>query len=327
VTYESTTGAIYDDYEYYHVTQPHSINTNVPDGTYGFNWIWQNWSDGNTSQSRNIIIDQDKNLQALYKAHLGSNTLQATTGNTGRKVAIFDGKTYAVYTSAGCIWFIKNDGSGWSDEYPIDISGNAKNPSITTTNQGGCVYVVWEVNNSGTRTVYYRRSTNQGISWDNPINVSTFLGRNLTSVEDANPVVFGSSYAIVVFRAAQQPGQGCLYAWWHTNMFAEAILFPTHTNSYLPAGEERGYLGNYVYAYHLAFVYGGKIYYTKLNVNTQALHITNDTPVEIPGSSGGTNPTVSQCGDIGVAWENTSDHKIYYSQSTYTGSSWTTLIS
>jgi len=138
VTYESLNGPSIDYYEYKDATQTHFIGTSVPSGTLGANWVFCNWSDGNTSQARNIVVDADKNLQANWKGIHRSN--DALAFNTSQRKLIqtsAGGNTWLhqVYTSAGHVW-IEHSGDGGStwtlgnNGQPLDGTAGGKCPSI-----------------------------------------------------------------------------------------------------------------------------------------------------------------------------------------------------
>jgi len=114
VTYESTTAQVIDDYDYFHSTQPHPISTNVPNGTLGYNWVFQNWSDGNTNQSRTIVLNNDINLIANYKGTQISNNKKAFSNNSQRKFvrSNYNRMLHVVYESMGKIWYETSTDNG-----------------------------------------------------------------------------------------------------------------------------------------------------------------------------------------------------------------------
>ncbi|MDP2302829.1 MAG: hypothetical protein Q8N03_10455, partial [Ignavibacteria bacterium] len=115
VTYESTTGATFNDYDFSYSINPvqHPINTSVPNGTLGRNWVFQNWSDGNTIAQRTIVLNADKNLIANYKGQGLSNQQNAYTSNSQRKsVKAQNGNLLSIYESMGKVWLERSTNNG-----------------------------------------------------------------------------------------------------------------------------------------------------------------------------------------------------------------------
>jgi|GEM_PF-1293895 len=161
VTYESTTGSMYDSYEYCYNANPvpHSISTNVPSGTLNSDWVFYHWSDGNTSQTRNIVVDSDKNLQANWKGIHRSNDAAAFNTSQRKLIQTLAGGNprwlHQVYTSAGHVWLEHSGdgGSTWTlgnNGQPLDGTAGGKCPSIAyTTHYTGSttdnyIGVVWQ---------------------------------------------------------------------------------------------------------------------------------------------------------------------------------------
>jgi hypothetical protein len=309
----------------------------------GFEGYFQCWTASgaaladSTSNTTGVTFNSaNATVTALYKMHLGSSTIQATSGtNTGRKFARSvglngsgTGITHAVYCSMGSIWYIHDNGYGadWSHEIKI---GNGKNPSIAATETDGISYVhiVWEEEIAGNkRRVHYSRSTDGGAIFT---EVTGFIGLEAAGY-DATPVVFGNSYAFVVWRYGQQ-GAGGFYAWVEPARYPTALKksISADWNSQMPSGAE-AYTSSEGFPkyYHLAYSNGSTIQYLYLNVysdiiiSSSAQLSANPSPV-----SGNTNPTISRdlFGlSVSAAWQNTTNNKIYYRESTDGGSSWGT---
>lgn len=149
---QSSSGTTFDDYDY-----KGGIgvgNTTVPNGTLGTNWVFSNWSDGNTSQSRSIVVNADKNLVANYKGIHISNQPDAYDNPSQRKVArsaatsyYTNGILHLVYESSGKIWYetSRDNGATWNLEnngQPLNTF-TAKNPCIATL-LGAYVAIVFE---------------------------------------------------------------------------------------------------------------------------------------------------------------------------------------
>ncbi|MEQ9308042.1 MAG: T9SS type A sorting domain-containing protein [Balneolaceae bacterium] len=154
VTYSGTTGSSYDNYDFYHPTQTKIINSNVSNGTQGTNWTFWKWSDGNTNQQRNIIVNQDIDLEAEFKGLQVTDT-HANNGATGQRkiVRTADGFLHRVYESLGHIWYeVKSPTGDW--ELVSNINGKhidengGKSPSISVSSisfpDPNNVTIVWQ---------------------------------------------------------------------------------------------------------------------------------------------------------------------------------------
>ena len=138
VTYQNsigqqTTGPTYNDYDF---TGGVGIaNTSVLNGTLGYNWAFMSWSDAATTQSRNVVVNNDINLTANYKGVHVSNNASAFSNNSQRKlVQTRDGWLHQVYESLGRVWLEEstNQGTTWflgNNGQPLD-NGAGKCPSI-----------------------------------------------------------------------------------------------------------------------------------------------------------------------------------------------------
>ncbi len=303
-------------------------------------FIFYCWNDGPSDNPRTVA--SDINVTAQYKAHLRSSAIGATAGtNTGRKVAIdiYGYTTHAVYNSGGCIWYTRqNTDKTWTPEIKI---GDGRNPSIAVTNpvnNVSTIHVVWE-NSSGNyqSRVYYRQSTDGGVTWQSTVE---FDGKEINGPYDAAPIVFGNYAAVVVWRNGSSDAGGGLYAVYEPNGANIQWQIPGDFNNQLPSGSEI----NYSYysnnltnrpagynLYHLVFKNGttGSIIYKKLVVGS-SMGISDSTTLS--STSGNTNPVVacdayisSADGTVGVAWENSTNHQVYYKESTNDGSTWGTV--
>jgi hypothetical protein len=192
VTYDGTTGASFNDYDFKDVSNPHSINTSVPNGTLGANWIFQGWNDGSLSQSRNIVVNNDVNLTAQYKGIHLSNTSSAFTDNGQRKlVRTLDGRLHQVYESLGHVWLEQSTDNGvtWTlgnNNQPLD-NGEGKCPSIDWFTFGGynALVVAFQQRNGNTYTIQISPFSCQNGTY---INTSTVYGKsNLLYTETVDP--------------------------------------------------------------------------------------------------------------------------------------------
>ncbi len=185
-----------------HVSDPIEVEAVPPNSQ----WFFDRWSDGVTQNPYYYCPGDHSILYAIFKKRLSSTTPTASGRNNQRKLESFGATEYAVYPSAGSIYFTKNDGSGWSNETRLSFMGTAKNPSIAETYSAPytVLHVVWEEiqwwSGNEYHNVFYRKSTNNGASWQNAVQVSYPPGYNAppSAVNtDAAPVVAGSPIVIV----------------------------------------------------------------------------------------------------------------------------------
>lgn len=109
--------------------------------------MWQGWSDGNTNQSRNIILNSDVNLTAKYKSHLRSNSSSGFSNYGQNKIVAepFTSNRYLVYESQGYIWYSRSTDNGvnWTPEIKMSEEGaQAKGASIAVAN--GYTYILYQ---------------------------------------------------------------------------------------------------------------------------------------------------------------------------------------
>lgn len=164
-------------------------------------YLFVDWSDGVVQNLHELTPEGHvSGLHASLKGHRRSTTSAATGPNNQRKIATAVGASYAVYSSAGSVWFTKNTGSGWSNEIRLSSTTTARNPSICIS-YGGPLYmihIVWEEVVGTFRYVYYRRSQDAGASFEPAITLVDEFGYFVTEDEDATPVVVTGSPDVVV---------------------------------------------------------------------------------------------------------------------------------
>ncbi|HUI28937.1 MAG TPA: T9SS type A sorting domain-containing protein [Candidatus Acidoferrales bacterium] len=298
----------------------------------GNTWSFYNWSDGVTSASRTISLSSPSTLSANYKGHLVSSISTATMGD-GCKIAIdnYDVR-YAVYASLGSIWFTKTNGSGgWTNEVKL---GDGINPAIAVAVQPGggtYVYVVWEHEEAqGSNNywmVYSSRSTDGGTTWSTPVNLSGSTPLASLDPQHSSPVIAADQISgnVVVlwseggnnFAAQTNPGTGSAPAIFADNSLGTNPQFP----SIVCCAE-----GVYYAAYSTG---GSSIRFISLSTPPTSGGMFNgwSAPVVVPNSSSSTTPCIAYEADddaIGIAWANTSNHTVYYSESTDDGVNWST---
>ena len=143
---QSANGASIDDYDY---KDGIGIgNTTVPDGTLSNNWYFSGWSDGNTSQTRNIVVNADQNIVANYKAISASSTTSGLGSGSQRKIVrTNDSRLVMVYESAGAVWLQHSSDEGVTWFQIEKVADNAKQPSLALW--GNDVVIAYQKNNSG----------------------------------------------------------------------------------------------------------------------------------------------------------------------------------
>ena len=113
----------------------------------GKDYRFYQWSDGGTSNSRNVTPNNNTTYTALYKAHLYSTSSTSTTSNSQRKIVQSSTGVWAmVYESSNQIWACRStDGTTWetekliSDNTTVYVNGY---PSIAVSNN--IAFIVWQ---------------------------------------------------------------------------------------------------------------------------------------------------------------------------------------
>jgi tetratricopeptide (TPR) repeat protein len=303
-----------------------------------FTGYFQGWTangatlaDSTSNTTAVVFNNAGATVTAKYKGHLLASTNTATSDSTGahgnnqRRIANDpSGMQYAVYTSGGSIWFTSNLYNSWTGEV---LLGTGKNPSIDVTinkwNSTTGVHVVWEQNlGNGNRKIIYRRSTNNGTTWESPISTVQSLSN------DATPVVFGNSFPVVVWRGSDSlcvclnpPAHGPSHGLVNTKVCG------TNATSQLPTGVEDW---NFLFytapraMYHLFYTDGNSIYYENFQLDTSTFDFIGNSYQNAPviisaagGTTGNTNPSCAiplNAGvydSVAVAWENAITHKVF----------------
>ncbi|MGB2867440.1 MAG: T9SS type A sorting domain-containing protein [Bacteroidota bacterium] len=266
------------------------------------------------------------------RTRLTSSTQDPTALSNQRKVSTLGSSTHVVYSSDGSIWYTRKDGSTFSPEVRIRASSSARNPSITTTYPGGQVnvHLAWEEDGDyGYHNVYYRRSTDNGSSWESPILLSWFPSAFPVSNQDATPVVAGSTApVVVVFRY----GDG---SWGGLAMRAEPAV---NTNTYSISGTNGtsrlpslvyGRLANNTEGFNLAFEQSSAIQFKEFVVRPSApFDITYEASlVQVASGNGCTNPSIATSpganSSVFVAWDaSASGGRHVFVRERTTSSSW-----
>ncbi|MEK9139308.1 MAG: hypothetical protein AAB393_19485, partial [Bacteroidota bacterium] len=287
------------------VWQYESITIQAVPPTSG-NWVFGRWSDGNTDNPRNLTpIDRITDLHATFKLHLGSSVSNATGPNNQRKIVTYGGVAHAVYASGGSMWYMRDDGSGWSNEVPISGGATtAKNPSIAISVEGmAVVNVVWEEDATcnGRRVVKFARSVDVGSTWQGPVNVSYCYSYDLAGA-DATPVVAAlSSRVAVVWKSTT-----CLVVKMDpaTNRTPNPDVFCPVPGPLSTAYERPSLVGGSG-MFKLAYKdISGHVMYRQFMPNLD-FTVSFGNPVDVSNPYSATNPSISSTVDqrIFVSWE------------------------
>lgn len=226
VTYDGNTTSNYDGYDFNDPTLEKAINTSVPNGTQGTNWFFWKWSDGNTNPQRNIIINQDHDLEALYKGSQISNNANTFKASQRKVVRTSDGWEHMVYESMGHIWYeAKAPGGDWEFvEGPggIHMGDGAKSPSIavkTTTTAWPWQYMTAAVWQEGTkiRVQTFRYDSGSGTFIDAAPYEFISTGQSSSYNTQPNVLWTDNEELIVLYRTSS----GINYSVWafHPTLF------------------------------------------------------------------------------------------------------------
>ncbi|MBA4313225.1 MAG: hypothetical protein C0417_11410 [Chlorobiaceae bacterium] len=178
---------------YFQGSNPITIIPKPPIG-----YVFVSWSDGDLSNPRTISPSENIDVSAVFKKHLASSTLSATSQSNQRKIVYYGDNYYSVFVSGGYVWHTKYNDENWSSEKLVSSLTNltAKNPSIAI--YWPYVHFVWEEIVNGWKVVCYRRYDENTSTWSNKIDLAIFDGNY-----DATPVLSTMGYAgkaVVVWK-------------------------------------------------------------------------------------------------------------------------------
>ena len=169
--------------------------------------VWDDWRDG---QNKDIFYKRSSDGGLTWSADiLLSNTPLTVWGQTISVAGLNVHVAYMVQTSVSRFEiFYKNSHDGgitWNPEVNLSntISVGAVSPSIIS--YGSVVHLVWLENNNNTRQIKYKRSTNNGLSWD----TSEFITSN--AVQSDNPCLAASNSALHVVWNDKRDGNNEIY--------------------------------------------------------------------------------------------------------------------
>ncbi|MFI5253763.1 MAG: T9SS type A sorting domain-containing protein [Bacteroidota bacterium] len=323
------------------------------------------WSDGNTLNPRRFYVPPDNgtsnvSIHAIFKNHLQSNSSTALSQPNQRKIIaknFIDGThtMHMVYQSGGDIFYSKNTGGVWSNEFPISVTGNALNPSIASTSTPGNyfvdIHIVWEEVNNGVHQLAYRRSTDNGTTWEKTFHFQDVYGDVTANTSDETPTIAGNNYPAIVWCSGNHDMLLALLA---PSLNADGFTYYTFNVQYIPfysiprsPSLECGDLVfvNNLLSQEFRLVFknsnDGKIYYTKftLGMLTPTLQVVNNfSPSCISGTETDCgNPTITYNSSAGdgsygscdhVSWDgvNSGHRHIFYSRLNNSTKPWSTPV-
>ena len=285
--------------------------------------VFISWSDGVTANPRYVSPSGNTTFSAIYKAHLGTSSLEENVGNGGRKIVRdSSGNLYAVYSSNNSIWFTRNMGNGWEGERYL---GEGTNPSIKydlcyfvkefrgeiiIEYEYDYLVVVWEkYSNTTGFEVYFRCSKSGGAGWHPIIKFDT----NLEYAPE--PVVPDSIHTVwrknnIGLNVRRKDG---------SNHIIERLNEPIDKPE-LPSVSafSDGSIG-------LVCKVGNSIKYTRCTCYHDSIHY-DVSPIVISSSGANTNPSLAVYGNtVFAVWRNTTSGNICFRQSDNSGATWGTI--
>ncbi|MBI5020894.1 MAG: M4 family metallopeptidase [Ignavibacteriales bacterium] len=271
-------------------SSPFTVKAVPPTG-----YIFVGWSDNVYDNPRVILPTDHVNIYAIYKKHLASTTSFATKLSGQRKLIVEGDKKYAVYESGGMIFFIYDLGTGWSNEYRVFGSANAKNPSISSN--ANYVYIVWDQQDVfGKHAVLLNKIFKNGV----PIPFNEIIGE---SDEDNTPV------ADDLFEHGPNGSYGPVILWREkSTAYTGLRLSVVYGSNYQIASNSRQpSILRYGDKHHLVYVNSiGQVVYQNFLIDNVGAMYNQTTPLVISGSyTDCSNPSiaVNSDGRIFVAWD------------------------
>ena len=240
----------------------------------GKDYRFYQWSDGNTSNPRSITPNNNATYTALYKAHLYSTSLTATSSNNQRKIvqSTYTGGLWAmVYVSSNQIWACRStDGTGtsWASETLIsDDAGYIDGyPSIST--EGNVASIVWQrINWSGepgwSNCLIVTRTFNLNSGALGPISQVTSFNPDIEAFT-ASPVVTGYSDDMMI-SWREPTGIKVRYYDNYSGWSSIASVPGTNSNSFNPSIAHYGaYASVAALVWEDRYIYNHLIKYTEL---------------------------------------------------------------
>ena len=182
------------------------------------NNVYVVWRDNNASSlNSGILFKRSNNSGVTFEPTI---TLSRTSGFSFEpKISATGNNLYVVWTDttegSNDMYFVRSTNNGISFEAVANLSegmpGSAGVPQITSS--GNNVYVVWRDTTPGNADIYFARSTNNGLTFENSINLSTNSGISglpqIAAVDNAVYVVWQDTSPgndEILFRASMDGG-------------------------------------------------------------------------------------------------------------------------
>jgi hypothetical protein len=295
---------------YYKINGSQQSSISLPIGSYvnleaippAGNYYFISWSDGNTANPRNYLVQSTTGLTAIYKKSLASNSDNAFKQSSQRKFyKSFYGTMYLVYESGGKVWYeySTNDGVTWklgNMNQPLS-SNSSKLPSIgseASVNDG--IIIVYQEQTPGN---YYKIVAKE-FQYDTQLG-STSVDENMVHSysENANPVISTAyGYTLVMWEVDEYIDEffpnGIYYKFgilngvnhqfsWQT----EGILEGTSGISNTPTISSGGDWDTIRFA--LAYEENNSIYFKRIKYRYQTEDLTFSTSVNLSYGNGYTH--------------------------------------
>jgi hypothetical protein len=223
------------------------------------------------------------------------------------------------------IYFCNSADNGKSWSQPINISNNVgdlHNPALPAISADieGCINVVWEDYTSGYSEIFFSCSTNNGINWSQPVNISN------TEDKSRYPAISTDKAGnINVVWARGWSEEGALLFSRSTNNglnWSQPIRISNNPHYAWDQAISTDAAGNINVAYDYAYTpHAWDIYFSRSTDKgiswSQPIEISND-PSDLMIGAISTDPA----GNIYVVWGVGKGHDIYFSRSTDNGVSW-----
>ena len=265
------------------------------------------------------------------------DTVPASPGVQGRMPAIRQNDTVPVSVrspapdggdSNSCQFIIRKNHTFDLPKNITDNSGFYSAPA-NAVDSAGIIYVVWHDRYGSTEgDIYFSRSTDDGASWGQAVNISDNPGAS------RNPAIaIDNTGNIYVVWRDETPGYACIYFSRSTDggsSWSRAVNVSNNLGDYYGTAMAVDGAGNICVVWHDYCSYpihNGDIYFSRSTDGgvswSQVLNISNN-----PGVSLDPAIAIDNDGNIGVAWCNrsTGPYGIYFSRSTDNGVSWSRAV-
>ena len=210
-----------------------------------------------------------------------------------------------------------DQGINWSPDLRLTNNpDSSKFPAVAAA--GDDVHIVWIDHRSNTYSIYYKRSSDQGISWSPEVRLSdNTANSSLPTVWSAGPEVHSvwedwrGSKTQVYYKHSSDGG---------TTWSSNSSLTSDTLNNVSPSVSSSGSNVHVVWSKRSSVINPGWVYYMHSTDHgttwTQGIHLPDDTTRT-------DNPSIWASGSsVHAVWTNWSSYEIYFKRSTDQGSTW-----